>query len=79
MYKIAAFITFNKKINQKILYKKKSKKKFGHQMYLDHPVHLTLFTITINKITILKTLYKLKKKFKRKINLLSNLIKVVLS
>lgn len=66
MYKIAAFITFNKKIEQKILSQKnKVKKKFGHQMYLDHPVHLTLFTITINKITILKTLYKnLKKNLK---------------
>ena len=59
MYKIAAFITFNNKIERRILSEKnKVKKKFGNQIYLKHPVHLTLFTITINKITVLKNLYK---------------------
>ena len=59
MNKIAAFITFNKKIEQKILSQKnKLKKKFGNQIYLDHPVHLTLFTLEIKKIKILKNLYK---------------------
>ena len=59
MHKIAAFITFNKKIEQKVLSEKnKVKKKFGQQIYLDHPVHLTLFTVEIKKITILKNLYK---------------------
>ena len=59
MNKIAAFITFNKKIEQKILSQKnRVKKKFGNQIYLDHPVHLTLFTLEIKKIKILKNLYK---------------------
>ena len=59
MHKIAAFITFNKKIEQKVLSEKnKVKKKFGQQIYLDHPVHLTLFTVEIKKIKILKNLYK---------------------
>ena len=40
MYKIAAFITFNKTIEKNILSKKtKVKVKFGNQIYLNHPVH----------------------------------------
>tara|TARA_Y100000768_G_C23986735_1_gene689345 strand:- start:3056 stop:3661 length:606 start_codon:yes stop_codon:yes gene_type:complete len=59
MYKIAAFITFDKNLEKKILYQKFNvKKKFGNQTYLNHPVHLTLFTININKLTLLKKIYK---------------------
>ena len=67
MYKIAAFIKFNKLIENKVLLqKKKVKKKFGNQMYLDHPVHLTLFTINIKKISALKEIYnKIKPKSKK--------------
>ena len=58
MYKIAAFIEFNKIITNKILLQKKNvKKKFGKQIYLDHPVHLTLFTLNIKKISDLKNIY----------------------
>ena len=53
MYKIAAFIKFNKKIEKKVLAQKKSVDKiFGNQIYLDHPVHLTLFTLYIKKINV---------------------------
>ena len=75
MYKIAAFITFNKTIEKNILSKKtKVKVKFGNQIYLNHPVHLTLFTISIKSINSLKKIYKnlgnefTKKKFKVNIN-----------
>ena len=58
MYKIAAFIEFDKKITNKILSQKKIvKKKFGNQIYLKHPVHLTLFTLNIKKISELKNIY----------------------
>jgi 2'-5' RNA ligase len=58
MFKIAAFIEFDKKITQKILSKKKMvKKQFGNQTYLNHPVHLTLFTLKIKKISELKKIY----------------------
>ena len=58
MYKIAAFIEFDKKITNKILSQKKLvKKKFGDQIYLKHPVHLTLFTLNIKKINELKKIY----------------------
>ncbi len=58
MHKIAAFIEFDKKITDKILAQKKIvKKKFGNQTYLNHPVHLTLFTLNIKKITELKKIY----------------------
>lgn len=58
MYKIAAFIEFDKKITKKILNQKKIiKKKFGEQIYLNHPVHLTLFTLKIQKISELKKIY----------------------
>lgn len=58
MYKIAAFIEFDKKITNKILIQKKLvKKKFGNQTYLNHPVHLTLFTLNIKKISELKKIY----------------------
>ena len=58
MYKIAAFIEFDKNITKKILYQKKVvKKKFGNQIYLKHPVHLTLFTLNIKKINELKKIY----------------------
>ena len=58
MYKIAAFIEFDKKISNKILKQKKIvKKKFGNQIYLNHPVHLTLFTLNIKKINELKKIY----------------------
>ena len=58
MYKIAAFIEFNKIITNKIISQKKIvKKKFGKQIYLNHPVHLTLFTLHIKKITQLKNVY----------------------
>jgi len=59
MYKIAAFIEFDKKIERKILkQKKRVKKLFGNQKYLNHPVHLTLFTLKIQKISDLKKIYK---------------------
>tara|TARA_B100000787_G_scaffold11354_1_gene8462 strand:- start:2205 stop:2813 length:609 start_codon:yes stop_codon:yes gene_type:complete len=59
MYKIAAFIKFHKKIENKILLqKKKVKNLFGDQVYLNHPVHLTLFTLKIRKISELKIFYK---------------------
>ena len=68
MPKIAAFLKFNKKIENEVLsYKKKVKIKFGNQIYLNHPVHSTLFTIEIKKIKDLKNLYqnlKIKKKIK---------------
>ena len=58
MYKIAAFITFEKIFEKKILsHKSIVKKKFGNQIYLNHPVHLTLFTINIKTITQLKKIY----------------------
>tara|TARA_Y100000590_G_C15549170_1_gene950205 strand:+ start:502 stop:1110 length:609 start_codon:yes stop_codon:yes gene_type:complete len=68
MYKIAAFIKFNKKIEKKIYTQKKNVKKiFGKQIYLDHPVHLTLFTLYINKISELRNTYsQLKVKNKTK-------------
>ena len=74
MYKIAAFINFNKTFNNKVLLQKhKIKKKFGKQIYLDHPVHLTLFTLNIKKIASLRKIYNKtnlnnKKKLKIKIN-----------
>ena len=75
MYKIAAFIKFNKSFeNIVLLQKDKIKKKFGKQIYLDHPVHLTLFTLNIKKITALRNIYndekihKKKRKLKIKIN-----------
>ena len=67
MYKIAAFIEFNNKITKKILTQKKIiKKKFGDQTYLNHPVHLTLFTLKIQKISELKKIYLEEKKKKHK-------------
>ena len=66
MHKIAAFIKFNKKIENKVLfYKNKVSQRFGKQIYLNHPVHLTLFTLEIKKIEDLKNIYlnlKIKKK-----------------
>ena len=68
MYNIAAFIKFNKKIENKILVqKRKVKKLFGDQTYLNHPVHLTLFTLKIKKISELKFFYK-KLESKKKLN-----------
>ncbi len=65
MYKIAAFITFEKKLEKKIITQKLIvKKKFGDQIYLNHPVHLTLFTIKINKISLLKKIYQKIKRYK---------------
>ena len=62
MHKIAAFLEFNEKINKKIQSEKnKVKKKFGDQIYLDHPVHLTLFTLNILKISDLIKIYSEKK------------------
>jgi hypothetical protein len=67
MYKIAAFIKFNKSFENKVLLQKdKIKKKFGKQIYLDHPVHLTLFTLNIKKITALRNIYNKKKINKKK-------------
>ena len=58
MFKIAAFIEFNNRINKKILTQKKIvSKRFGDQIYLNHPVHLTLFTLKIKKISGLKKIY----------------------
>ncbi len=63
MFKIAAFIEFDKKITKKILHQKNLvKKNFGKQIYLDHPVHLTLFTIKIKKISTLREIYRKKEK-----------------
>ena len=68
MHKIAAFIKFNKKIENTVLfYKNRVRLKFGKQTYLNHPVHSTLFTLDIKKISDLKKLYfnlKIKKKGK---------------
>ncbi len=67
MYKIAAFIEFDKIITRKILNQKKIvKKKFGNQIYLNHPVHLTLFTIDIKNINKLKKIYINKKNIQSK-------------
>ena len=67
MYKIAVFIEFDKKITRKILNQKKIvKKKFGNQIYLNHPVHLTLFTLNIKNIDKLKKIYINKKKIQSK-------------
>ena len=67
MYKIAAFIEFDKKITSKILNQKKIvKKKFGNQIYLNHPVHLTLFTLNIKNVDKLKKIYINKKKIQSK-------------
>ncbi len=67
MYKIAAFIEFDKKITQKILNQKKIvKKKFGNQIYLNHPVHLTLFTLNVKNIDKLKKIYINELKIKSK-------------
>ena len=67
MYKIAAFIEFDKKITKKILNQKKIvKKKFGNQIYLNHPVHLTLFTLNIKNINKLKKIYINKNKIQSK-------------
>lgn len=68
MYKIAAFINFNKSV-EKIIKSQKNKVKnnFGSQIYLNHPVHLTLFTLKIRKISELREIYnetKVKKKNK---------------
>jgi 2'-5' RNA ligase len=63
MNKIAAFIEFDNLITKKILSQKKNvKKKFGDQTYLDHPVHLTLFTLKIQKVSDLKMIYLKEKK-----------------
>lgn len=71
MYKIAAFIEFDDKITQKILnQKKKIKEKFGEQIYLNHPVHLTLFTLKIQKISELKKIYLEERKKKYKVVLI---------
>ena len=67
MYKIAAFIEFDKIITRKILNQKKIvKKKFGNQIYLNHPVHLTLFTLNIKNINKLKKIYINKNKIQSK-------------
>ena len=67
MYKIAAFIEFDKKITKKILNQKKIvKKKFGNQIYLNHPVHLTLFTLNVKNIDKLKKIYINELKIKSK-------------
>jgi 2'-5' RNA ligase len=74
MYKIAAFINFDKTFANKVsLQKHKIRKLFGKQIYLDHPVHLTLFTLNIKKITSLRNIYNKtkindKKKLEIKIN-----------
>ena len=50
--KIAIFIEPNYKLNINILYWKKIiKKDIGNQIYLNHPPHLTLFTLNIKKLT----------------------------
>tara|TARA_Y100000389_G_scaffold204564_1_gene258011 strand:- start:1907 stop:2512 length:606 start_codon:yes stop_codon:yes gene_type:complete len=74
MYKIAAFINFNKTFENKVLLqKRKIKKLFGKQIYLDHPVHLTLFTLNIEKITSLRNIYNKKKiNYKKKLEIKVN-------
>ncbi len=58
MFKIAAFISFGDNFNSRVLkLKKKVKNKYGNQIYLNHPVHLTLFTLKIKKISSLKKIY----------------------
>jgi 2'-5' RNA ligase len=70
MYKIAAFINFNRTIEKIILsQKRKVKNYFGEQIYHDHPVHLTLFTIKIKKISDLRKIYNEVKVNKKDINL----------
>ena len=73
MFKIAAFIKFDEKFEKRVLHrKKKVKQKFGNQTYLNHPVHLTLFTLKIKKTSELKKIYlnvsKKPKKIKLNIN-----------
>lgn len=74
MYKIAAFINFNKTFEDKVLLqKRKIRKLFGKQIYLDHPVHLTLFTLNIEKITALRNIYNNKKiNYKKKLEIKVN-------
>ena len=80
MYKIAAFITFEKIFEKKILsHKSIVKKKFGNQIYLNHPVHLTLFTINIKTITQLKKIYLDKNNKDSKKNLIVQVNKAGLS
>ena len=58
MYKIAAFLNFNKSVDKIIKSQKnKVKNNFGSQIYLNHPVHLTLFTLKIRKISELREIY----------------------
>ena len=50
--KIAVFIEPNNKLKNNILYWKKIiKKRIGNQIYLNHPPHLTLFTLNLKKLT----------------------------
>jgi 2'-5' RNA ligase len=60
--KIAIFIEPDYKLNSKILYWKNIiKKKLGNQIYLNHPPHLTLFTLEIKKKLSNKHLSEIKK------------------
>lgn len=66
MAKIAIIIDLPKKLNSKILFMKKEiKKKFGNQIYLSHPPHITLYTCDIKNMSIFKrSLQALNKKIK---------------
>ena len=65
MHRIAAFLKLNKENEKKVLhFKKKVRTRFGKQTYLDHPVHLTLFTLNIKSLSQLKKIY-LKQKSKK--------------
>ena len=59
LYKLVCFLKFNKKIEKEILnLKNLVKKKFGKQIYLDHQVHLTLFTFKTRHLKEINSLYK---------------------
>lgn len=68
LYKLVCFLKFNKKIEKEILHLKSLvKKKFGNQIYLDHPVHLTLFTFKTKYLNEINNLYKNFNSSKKKI------------
>ena len=51
MSKIVVLINLPKNLNDKIVYlKKRVKKKYGNQIYLSHPPHITLFTFETSSI-----------------------------
>ena len=59
MEKVVAFIEFNKEIEKKIFsYKKEVRNIFGNQIFLNHPVHSTLFSVEVQNWKIIKSQLK---------------------